>query len=116
MSDKPKRRQSGFRYEVIVNGKRSCMAGSGKYGVLSIGLNWVRHDPGKRPKTKTPERWNCEECDLRVGAITRGQTEAWKKVSLNEGDEIVIRLLGPGSAEAPRVKFRQPTPKPERRK
>jgi len=103
-----KKRRSAFRFDVAVNGKRVCLAGSGRYGVLSLGVNWVRRDPRKRPPSKTTERWCREECDLRVGALTRGCQEAWKKVALKEDDEITIRILGPGAAEMPQRRFRMP--------
>ena len=107
---KPKRR-SAFRFEIAVNGTRVCVAGSGRYGVLSLGIHWVRHDPKKRPKTKSEEYWTREECALRIGALTRGHHEAWKKVGLREGDEIAIRLLGRGSAEMPPTRLPQPKPR-----
>ena len=88
------------------------MAGTGKYGVLSTALTWIRHDPAKRPPLKSREKWEREECDLRIGAITRDRPEAWKKEAVEEGDEITIRLLGPGMAEAPAKRFRKTKPKP----
>ena len=105
---KRKRRRSALRFDIAVNGKRICLAGSGRYGVLSLAVNWVRRDPRVRPQSKTIEKWCREECDLRIGAVTSGYQEAWKKVPLREDDEITIRILGPGSAEIPLRRFRTP--------
>lgn len=105
---KRKRRRSVLRFDIAVNGERVCLAGSGRHGVLSLALMWVRRDPRKRPRSTSVEKWCREECDLRVGAVTRGYQEAWKKVLLKENDAITIRILGPGLAEMPRQRFRTP--------
>lgn len=82
------------------------MAGSGRYGVLGLGVTWIRHDPRKRPCTTPPEKWNREHCELRLGALTSGYQEAWEKIPLKEGDEITIRILGPGSSDVPPKRYR----------
>ncbi len=94
-------RRSAVRFDTVVNGKRHCLAGSGRYGVLALNLTWVKHDPKKRPPLKTAERWCREECHLRIGAMTGGYQEAWEPLVLHEGDEITIHVLGPGRSDMP---------------
>lgn len=105
-----KQRRSGFRLDVAVNGKPVCRAGSGRYGVLSLALTWVRHDPKKRPHLKTAEKWAREECSLRFGALTGEFQEAWETLPLKEGDEITVRVLGPGASDVPASRSRSLAP------
>ncbi|MCX8037518.1 MAG: hypothetical protein N3D11_10830 [Candidatus Sumerlaeia bacterium] len=97
---KPTRR-SALRFDTMVNGTRYCLAGSGRYGVLALNLVWVKRDPKKRPPQKTAERWGREECHLRIGAMTGDYQEAWEPLTVKEGDEITIRVLGPGRSDIP---------------
>jgi len=108
MHQRKKNRRSPLRFDITVNGKRVCLAGSGRYGVLSLAVTWVRRNPRNRPSSKSEEKWNREECNLRIGAVTRGWQEAWEKVALKAGDEITIRILGRGAAEMPDKRFRTP--------
>ena len=99
-------RRSAVRFDTAVNGERVCLAGSGRYGVLSLALTWVRRDPRKRSRLKTPEAWCREECNLRIGALTGGYQESWEIRALKKGDEITIRILGAGSSDMPRQRTR----------
>jgi len=102
MSDNSrKQRRSALRLDVAVNGGRVCLAGSGRYGVLSLALTWVRHDPQKRPRSKTVEQWGKGECSLRIGALTGSYQESWAPLPLHKGDEIAIRVLGEGLCDLP---------------
>ena len=102
MTGKPRRRRrSALRFDIVVNGQRTCLAGSGRYGVLSLALTWIRRDPEKRPTSKKVEKWCQEECKLRIGALTDSYQESWPAVPLKCGDEIAIRLLGPGFSLLP---------------
>ncbi len=94
-------RRSALRFDTVVNGTRYCLAGSGRYGVLALNLVWIKRDPKKRPPLKTAERWCREECRLRIGAMTGDYQEAWEPLTVKEGDEITIRVLGPGRSDLP---------------
>ena len=107
MADKKRKmRRSALRFDIAVIGERVCLAGTARYGVLSLAVNRVRRDPRKRPRSKTVEKWCREECNLRIGAIARGYQESWEKATLEQGDEITIRILGAGSSEVPDQRYR----------
>jgi hypothetical protein len=95
------KRRSAFRFDIAVNGERVCLAGTGKYGTLSLAVTRVRRDPRKRPASKSPDRWSREQCHLRIGALSPRRQEAWEKITLEPGDEITIRVLGAGTSERP---------------
>jgi hypothetical protein len=108
MADKPKRqtRQAQFRFDIRVNGKRICLAGTRRYGTLSMAITRIRRDPRKRPSSKTMEKWEREILELRIGALTGASQENWDKVGLKRGDEVTISVLGAGSSEAPDQRYR----------
>ena len=106
-----KRRRSAFRFDVAINGKRTCLAGTGEYGTLSLAVTRVRRDPNKCPESKSPQKWAREQCHLRVGALTARYQEVWEKVRVEPGDEITIRVLGGGTSEAPDQKYRAVKPR-----
>jgi hypothetical protein len=109
--NRKKQRRSGLRFDVAVNGERICLAGSGRYGVLSLAVTWVRRDPRKRPQTQTVEKWHRGECSLRIGALTGGFQESWEAQPVKQGDEITIRILGAGLSELPPLRSRAIRPK-----
>jgi hypothetical protein len=117
-------------FEIQVNGKRRCVAGTGEPGVLSAILTWHLGEPkGRRAPT--------EDMEVRVGGLTLDQkrevveaqvdrmpkdhakivfdSERWKKRKdriemvrslpqhtnlMNQGTNVVLGLLGPPDGES----------------
>jgi hypothetical protein len=111
MKNRKKQRRSALRFDIAVNGKRVCLAGSGRYGVLSLALTWVGRDPRKPPQSRADARRQPEECKLRIGALTGDYLESWETLPVKRGDEIAIRVLGSGLIEVPLERSRAIHPK-----
>jgi hypothetical protein len=108
-----------MRFEITVNGKRYCVAGSGAYGVLSAILSWVkrrpdRYDPAKN-KDCTLEEWATEELTFDVGGLDSSDPAGSRQIRWNPkdgpmvlkpGDEVLIRVLADGEFDEPT--FRSP--------
>ncbi len=84
------------RFEVLLNGKQVCLCGIDGDGVLSVGLNYVKH------KNKN------SEFDLHVGGLGYfdGSQDtqvhaAWEAPDVVTGDEITIRILPEGEFDGP---------------
>jgi hypothetical protein len=90
------------RFEVFGNGERFCMAGL-EYGVLSMMLTWVRRDPTADPPhlSESAEESEGGDIDLHVGGLKDDVHLDWCNVYVDAGDEIVVRILGPGPADPP---------------
>ncbi len=84
----------GLRFEVLVNGVRRCMAGSVGPGSLAAEvIRWRSRSPDEPP----------ESAHLIVqGSRTDNDLYIrWVAEDLNLGDEITIRVLGPGACDEP---------------
>jgi len=89
--------------EVHVNGKKQCIAGIARDGVVSAHLSWVgRGDdhPGL-PR---------EDVSLHVGGLDSKRDEHvnWIDRDMAVGDEIVLRIVDVRKPDAPRKKSRTP--------
>jgi len=109
--NRKKRRRSALRFDITLNGRRVCLAGSGRYGVLSMALTWVGRDPRKPAQSRADARRLPEECKLRIGALTGDYQESWETMPVKRGDEITIRVLGSGLIEVPVARSRAIHPK-----
>ena len=92
------------RFEVLVNGERRCVAGVGEFGVVSATVDWVARHPAYRPSDYSPEAWSGERLSFRVGGLhaQRGDEHlTWAFGDLAVGDEVLIRVLGPGEHDEP---------------
>jgi len=76
-------------FKVSLNGKKLCVAGVGKRGVLSAIVSWVAGDRG-------------EDLFLQVGGLANEEHIDWvKQKGLQVGDEIRIEVVESGSADDP---------------
>src|SRR4249919_3433307 len=102
-----------MRFEILVNGKRVCLAGIPGYGVLTATLSWVKRNPASVDrttiKTSSLESFLKELIELEVGGLNtnadageHGQRLNWLKQHLREGDEIAFRVLPPGRSDEPK--------------
>lgn len=91
-----------MRFQVLVNGKQFCVAGVDGFGVVSAGLSWVRRDPDQYARMKaeseptwstSPEEWAREAVGM---VVTSLPYFPWGGRELSVGDEVTIRVLGPG--------------------
>lgn len=90
------------RFEVLGNGERICMAGL-EFGVLSMNLVWVRREPAAHPphSSESAEQWEGGDVSLRVGGLHNDVHLEWCRVHVDVGDEIAVRILGPGPSDPP---------------
>ena len=91
------------RFEVLVNGQRKCISGIDGYGVLTTIVSWGLADPKDVPPDDEvgPED---ESVTLHVGGLHEKIHHRWLFEHLGPGDEISIRILGPGPADIAKVK------------
>ena len=96
-------------FEVHLNGNKKCVAGIGEPGVLTTTLTWVLGQPKGRRKSG-------EDMWLHVGGLISRNYEFvdWFQRKVRRGDEVVIRIVEVGAADAPR-KRRQESPAQRRR-
>jgi hypothetical protein len=92
------------RLEVLKNGQRICISGINGDGVLSVGLDYLKH-PGQDPSHK-----------LRIGGLghfdgsqDRQHHAAWAAPEVTTGDEITIRILPAGDFDDPPGMTSSPT-------
>ncbi|MEW4567207.1 hypothetical protein AB1L88_05005 [Tautonia sp. JC769] len=87
-------RSEGLRFEILVNGERRCVVGSVGPGTLAADvLRW---------QSRTSEE-PTEVADLIVHAsrTADGRSVRWLQEELGPGDEVTIRVLGPGECDEP---------------
>lgn len=73
---------------------------------MSIVIDWVLRDPDEKPKGIGKEKWSKQKLRYSVGGI-RAVDEShvnWRFGKLRPGDEVTVRVLGPGDFDKPRHK------------
>ena len=107
------------RFEILINGRKACVAGVSRFGVLSVVLTRVRRNPERFPGRKrvryTKRTWSREKLDVYVGGLEiNGKNElddrslVWLRQLLKPGDRIEVRVLSKGPVTSPR--FESPRP------
>lgn len=104
-----------MRFEITLNGNKECTAGFSEHSVLSTTVSRVKRNPA----LLTPENManiNLEEhlkehIKIIVGGMDsddknpeRGRHIYWLDKELRVGDEIIIKILGPGAVDDPSIK------------
>jgi hypothetical protein len=102
-----------LRFQFVVNGQVICTAGVEGFGVFSSTFSWVKRTADSYAKNKTSappdwdttlEEWTREEMGIAAG----GQDSqfpghaSWFDHELHVGDEVTIRILGPGPIDSPK--------------
>lgn len=111
------RRLATPRFEVLINGRKACVAGVARFGVLSVILTRVKRSPERFPGTKhvryTKRTWSLEKLDVHVGGLEiNGKDQlndrhfVWLKQLLKPGDTVTVRVLSAGPVSKP--KFQSP--------
>jgi len=95
-------------FEVLINGKRLCIAGTGTSDVLSTVVSWARRaqDRGQ------------DKLDFHIGGIVAGNSNehfGWTTPALAIGDEITIRLVDADTWDKPEHVY-QPARNPQAEK
>ena len=101
-----------MRFEVSINGEKVCTAGIRDYGVLSTTVTRVKRNPSQVDPSKLRNssledfleeltEINVTGLDSNDSAGPHGNHVSWIKQALKAGDEVVIRILPPGEADAP---------------
>jgi hypothetical protein len=101
------------RFEVLINGRRACVAGVDTYGVLNVILSRVKRNPLRFPKQRpgqhTKRTWSREQLDVYVGGLEiDGEDErndrhlVWLKRRIRPGDKIMVRVLPVGPVSKPK--------------
>ena len=88
-------------FEIHINGKKRCIAGIGKPGVLTAALCWVLRPPAGRRRQR-------EELNLGVGGLVSHSDEdlEWLQRAMQLGDEITIRIVEVRAADTPKKRRR----------
>jgi hypothetical protein len=98
------------RYQVLINGQVVCISGvDGLGGVLTATLSWVKRK--RRPDDEVAESDDVLESHyFHVGGIDPSTAEhvKWCAEPLKPGDEVTIRILGPGIADEPKERYKFP--------
>ena len=115
------------RFEVLINGRKACVAGVSRYGVLSVVLTRVKRSPERFPGRKqvryTKRTWSREKLDVHVGGLEiNGKDQlndrnlVWLRQLLKPGDTVVVRVLSVGPVSKPRFESprRPPRASPKR--
>lgn len=84
------------RFEILKNGERVCISGINGDGVLSVGLNYVKHSG--QESTYHLHIGGLGKFD---GSRDRKHHAAWLSPAVVMGDEITIRILPPGEYDQP---------------
>ena len=89
------------RFQVLVNGRPVCLAGLDGFGDLEVRARSTRLPADTLPEIFTPDPPE-EHLDLTVGGhdLAIGDV-GWGRVALSPGDEVTIRVLGPGPVDPP---------------
>jgi hypothetical protein len=100
------------RFEILINGRRACVAGVDTYGVLNVILSRVKRSPlrfPKQPGGHTKRSWSREQLDVYVGALEiNGEDErndrhlSWLRRRIKLGDKILVRVLPAGRVSKPK--------------
>ena len=101
-----------LRLQILVNGRQLCVAGLEDTGSLVAKVEYSRLRRPKEPAM--PSLWadlpiggEKEHCDLEVSGSSffpsPSEILQWLREPLSLGDEITIRILGPGQMDEPRV-------------
>src|SRR5215470_10108550 len=96
-------------FEVIINGKRLCIAGIGNDGVLASAVTFVKRNKSAEETTETQQNNDFEKLDLRVGGMANREGGAreqleWLNQCLAVGDEITIRIIETSECDEPNSK------------
>jgi hypothetical protein len=88
-------------FEIHINGKKRCIAGMDKPGVVTAALSWVLRAPEGRRRPR-------EELSLGVGGLVSHSDEdlVWLERAMQLGDEITIRIVEVRAADAPKKRRR----------
>ena len=101
-----------IRFQFLVNGESIITAGAEGLGVFSAYFHWIKRgiDGYERARQEapsdwktTPEEWMKESLGI-VASVTDGRFPrhaTWLNRDLNIGDELTIRILGPGDCDSP---------------
>jgi hypothetical protein len=100
-----------IRFQFILNGQPLCIAGAEGFGVFSSCISWVRRDGKKYPFSAedrdegapTKEEWMRESMGVTARTLDTKfpHHAAWFDRELSVGDELTIRILGPGECDCP---------------
>jgi hypothetical protein len=90
-----------IRFEVLVNGRRVCLAGQGGYGCLEVRVQSSRF-AGEQPPAPFPPDPPVEELKLTAGGHDFAVGDiGWLQLPVRVGDEVMVRVLGPGPCDPP---------------
>jgi hypothetical protein len=82
-------------FEVLVNGKRLCIAGTGQMDVVSAAISWARRE--------------ADTINFHVGGIAagdQGEHLSWNTPTIGIGDEVTIRLVDANTSDGPDETYR----------
>ena len=84
------------RFEILKNGERVCVSGIHGDGVLTFGVNYVKHAGEEGTHVL-----HIGGLGMFDGSRNRQHHAAWPAPKISPGDEITIRILPPGDFDEP---------------
>lgn len=105
-------RESGenVRFQVLMNGQVRATASVEAFGVLTFLVDWVRRDParavaaaGDLPPDLDPDEWVGNRVQVSLSGLDSVSHEHldWWGDELKPGDEVTVRVVGPGEFDPP---------------
>jgi hypothetical protein len=108
-------------FEIAIDGQKTCTAGVGDEGVLSMIATWVRR-PARDPETGEPVAGQfVEELALDAGGLTHDPDGAaaqvrWLRQPLKVGQQIILTVVETAEADPPVTRDRTDPTEIERQK
>ena len=104
-----KDRANGMRIEVLLDGQRVAIAAVDEFGVVSALVTWVKRNPERiTDKVRAREHFDeaefvRETCTLEISGLSSKTDRhfAWAREALTPGNEVTVRILGPGEFDPP---------------
>ena len=112
-----------IRFQFLINGKSVCVTGVEGFAVLSATLSYAKRNPDMYQKQKAKsldncqislEEWARESIGIAAHSSSNdgSQHSSWFDHELGVGDEVTIRVLGPGPSDEPQQQFTPRCPGP----
>jgi hypothetical protein len=105
-----------IRFQFLINGKPVCTTGVEGFAVLSASLAYVKRDPERYDEQKqqasdrwsiTREEWARESIGICANSLSDHVRNSWFDRELVVGDEVTIRVLGPGEVDDPKLQMQK---------
>lgn len=112
---------SNVRFQLLVNGKAKAIGGIELFGVLNVILTWVRRDASRFSRKEmhgwNRRDWTHNKVSVYLGGLNLATDKHvdWYHDLLKVGDEVMVKILGPGDVDEPKSILKEDRRKTPRR-